>query len=198
VTYAKSSYDLAFYNVDIELGRHYYLSAKLSCRPFIGVKSVWIDQTQVIRYTGGSLAQNTSKVKDECDYWGLGPKGGLGARWNLGYGWHFEGLIAGAILYGYFDIEHQEKMTPSQDFMVHLEDNKHRFVSMLQWRFGFSWGTHFNQRGNYIDFSASYEGMYWWRQNQMLKIYEYTTLRYDNISEDLSLHGLTLSVKLYF
>jgi len=198
VTHAKSSYALDFYNLDVELGRHYYVSAKLSFRPFIGGKSAWIDQRQMIRYTGGSLALNTAHVKDYCDYWGVGTKGGVNTRWFIGNGWHIDALIAGALLYGYFDIEHCERVTPSPLDHIKLEDNKHRFVPMIQWRLGLSWGSYFNRKQNYLNLSAAYEGMYWWRQNQMLKIYEYTAVRYDNFAEDLSMHGLTLSVKLYF
>lgn len=198
VSHAKSNYALDFYNLDAELGRHYYVSAHLSFRPFIGLKSAWIDQRQVIRYTGGSLSLNTATVKDYCNYWGLGTKGGVNSRWHLGYGWHLEGLIAGSLLYGYFDIDHKEKISTSIDDQVKLEDNKHRFVPMVHWRLGLTWGTYFNKKQNYATFGASYEGMYWWRQNQMLKVYEYNSLRYDNFAEDLSMHGLTLSAKLYF
>ena len=198
VTHAKSNYALDFYNLDAELGRHYYVSAKLSLRPFIGLKSAWVDQTQIVRYTGGSLSQNTANVKDYCDYWGMGTKGGINSKWYLGYGWHVDGLVAGALLYGYFDIEHRERVTPSPFDRIKLEDNKHRFVPMVQWRLGLSWGTYFNRKQNYVDFAAAYEGMHWWRQNQMLKIYEYSALRYDNFAEDLAMHGLSLSVKLYF
>ena len=69
---AKSNYSLDFYNIDLELGRHYYVSEKLSFRPFIGIKNVWIDQHQVIRYTGGALNRNSAHVNDYCEYWGVG------------------------------------------------------------------------------------------------------------------------------
>ena len=61
-----------------------------------------------------------------------------------------------------------------------------------------SFETLLNQKENYIRIGATYEGMYWWRQNQMLKIYESPFVRYDNFAEDLSMHGLTFSMKLYF
>lgn len=198
VAHAKSTYHLHFRTIDAELGRHYYVSPQLSFRPFVGVKSAWLDQAQAIHYTGGSLCQNTAHVNDNCDYWGLGAKGGLNSRWHLGQGWHVDGLFSGALLYVFFDIEHIERVTPSKQYGVKLEDNKHHFVPMVQWRLGLNWGTYFNQKENYINLGATYEGMYWWRQNQMLKIYESKFLRYDNFSEDLSMHGLTFSVKLYF
>ncbi|MCB1106962.1 MAG: MOMP family protein [Chlamydiia bacterium] len=198
VKYAKSTYDLDFYNIDLELGRHYYVSEKLSFRPFVGLKNAWIDQSQMIRYTGGSLGHNSAHIDDECEYWGIGLKGGINSKWHLAEGFYLAGVFSGALLYGYFDIEHREKVTPSPQDRIKLEDNKHRFVPMVNWRLGLGYGTYFNQKEYYLDIGAYCEGMYWWRQNQMLKIYEYVALRYDNFAEDLSMHGLTISLRLYF
>ncbi|MCP5505490.1 MAG: MOMP family protein [Chlamydiales bacterium] len=195
---AKSNYALDFYNIDLELGRHYYVSEKLSFRPFIGVKNAWIDQHQVVRYTGGTLEGNSAHVNDDCEYWGIGARTGVNSKWHLRDGWYLKGMLSGAVLYGFFDIEHREKVTPSQNDRIKLDDNKHRFAPMIQWQFGLGWGSYFNQKENYLQLGVAYEGTYWWRQNQMLKVYEYTALRYDNYSEDLSMHGLTFTGRLYF
>lgn len=198
VSSAKSNYSLDLYNIDLELGRHYYVSEKLSFRPFIGVKNAWIDQHQEIRYTGGALNRNSAHVNDYCEYWGIGARTGVNSKWHLFDGWYLKGMLSGTVLYGFFDIEHKEKVTPSQVDRVEIDDNKHRFVPMVQWHFGIGWGTYFNQKENYLDLGIAYEGMYWWRQNQMLKVYEYSSLRYDNYSEDISVHGLAFKARLYF
>ncbi len=198
VGFAKATYDLDFYNIDLELGRHYYVSERLSFRLFIGLKNAWIDQYQTVRYTGGSLGNNSAHINDDCEYWGIGLRGGVNSKWHLLDGWYFGGLFSGAILYGFYDIEHREKVTPSPRDKIHLEDNKHRFVPMVQWRLGIGHGRYFNQKEYYLDLGVYYEGMYWWRQNQMLRVYEYSALRYDNYSEDLTMHGLTFSGRLYF
>jgi hypothetical protein len=198
VSHAKSNYDLALYNIDVELGRHYYVSEKLSFRPFIGLKNAWLKQTQKVHYNGGSLGNNSARVYDDCDYWGMGLRGGINSKWYLLDGWYFGGGFSGAVLYGYFDIEHKEKLTPSPQYRIKLEDNKHRFVPVAEVRLGLGYGTYYNQKEYYIDVGIYYEGMYWWRQNQMLKVYEYSAFRYENYAEDLSMHGLTFSFRLYF
>lgn len=175
VSSAKSNYSLDLYNIDVELGRHYYISEKLSFRPFVGVKNAWIDQHQVVRYTGGALSRNSAHVNDSCEYWGIGARTGVNSKWHLLDGWYLKGMLSGAVLYGFFDIEHREKVTPSQEDRIKIDDNKHRFVPMVQWQFGIGWGTYFNQKENYLDLGIAYEGMYWWRQNQMLKVYEYSS-----------------------
>lgn len=198
VSHAKSTYDFELCMLDIELGRHYYVSENLSFRPFIGVKNVWIDQAQVIRYTGGSLGVNSAHVNDYCDFWGIGVQSGVNSKWHLDQNFYLGGLLSGAILYGFFDIEHNEKVTPSSNSSIRLDDNKHRFMPTVQWRLGLGYGTYFNQKEYYLDVGIFYEGIYWWRQNQMIKVYEYMALRYDNVSEDVSMHGLTFSARLYF
>lgn len=197
VTHAQSSYRLDFHNVDVELGRQYYTSNYLTLRPSIGVKSVWIDQAQAIQYTGGDLYGNTAHINDQCDYWGIGAKGGVDSSWSLGHGWAIDGLLSGCMLYGFFDTEHTRQVTPNPQ-VVHYDNNKHAFIPMVHWRLGLSWGTHVNQKAQYIGAGISYEGMYWWRQNQMLKIYESSPARYESVSEDLSMHGLMLSATVSF
>lgn len=195
---AKSNYAVDLYNVDLELGRHYYVSEKLSLRPFVGVKNAWINQHQVVRYTDGTLERNSAHVNDDCEYWGIGARTGVNSKWHLRDGWYMKGMLSGTVLYGFFDIEHREKVTPSQIDRIKLDDNKHRFAPVVQWQFALGWGSYFNQKENYLQLGVAYEGMYWWRQNQMLKVYEYSVLRYDNYSEDLSMHGLTFTGRLYF
>lgn len=198
VSRAKSLYSLDTYQIDLELGRHYFVSSKVSFRPFAGVKNAWLKQQQNIRYTGGSVGVNTAHVEDTCDYWGIGLRGGVNSKWHLGEGVYLKGLVAGALLYGFFDIDHREKLTPNPQDSVRLADNKHRFIPTVQWQMGIGWGAYFNDKKNYLDLSLAYEGMYWWRLNQMVKIYEYNSYRYDNYSDDVSMHGLTLSVRWYF
>lgn len=195
---ARSTYALDTYQIDAELGRHYFVSSKLSFRPFASVKNAWLKQKQIVRYTGGSVGNNTAHVEDHCDFWGIGLRGGINSKWHLGEGVYLEGLFAGALLYGYFDIDHREKLTANPHDTIQLDDNKHRFVPTMQWRFGIGWGTYFNDRKNHLDFEMAYEGQYWWRLNQMINIYEYNAFRYESLSDDVSMHGLTLMVKLYF
>lgn len=198
VTHAKSSYALDTYQIDLELGRHYFISSKLSFRPFVGVKNAWMKQRQVVRYTGGAINTNTVHIEDNCDYWGVGVRGGVNSKWYLADGFYLHGLVAGALLYGFFDIDHREKLSINAQDTIKLDDNKHRFIPTVQWKMGIGWGSYLHERKHHLDLGVSYEGMYWWRLNQMIKIYEYNAYRYDNYSEDVSMHGLTLTVRWSF
>lgn len=198
VTHAKSSYSLDTYQIDLELGRHYFVSSKLSFRPFVGIKNAWINQRQIVRYTGGSIGNHTSYIEDNCDYWGMGLRVGVNSKWHLGGGFYFNGLLANALIYGYFDIDHREKLTINPYDSIKLDDNKHRFIPAAEWRIGLGYGSYFNERRYFLDVSMSYEGQYFWRLNQMINIYEYRAYRYDNFSDDISMHGITFSVRFHF
>ncbi len=198
VSQAKSTFVLETYQVDLELKKHYFISSNLFFRSIMGLKNVWIDQKQQIRYTGRDLGLNRAHIEDDCDYWGLGIRGGMESKWNLKGHFYLQGLFSGTLLYGFFNIDHKERLTPSKDLKVKLTDNKHRFVPTVQWVMGIGWGSYLDNHTYYLDLSLSYEGIYWWRLNQMIKIYEYDAYRYDNFNDDVSIHGLTLTFRWYF
>ena len=197
---AKSNLVLDFYNIDLELGRYYYISDQLSLRPFVGLKNAWVDLRQSTRYTHGALQNNSVYINDKSDFWGVGLQGGINSRWHLGSHFSFNGLFGAAILYGLFDIEHSEKHSLSKHYAIKLNDDKHQFIPTMQWRFGMSWGSFVREQNNYITIHLSYEGMYWFRLNKMLNVQESSPgfLKYSNFSEDLAMQGLSLGARLYF
>ncbi|MCK4934645.1 MAG: MOMP family protein [Simkaniaceae bacterium] len=196
---ARSQFSFKYDNIDLELGRHFFLSSKLGIRPFIAVKNAWLDQGQLVRYTGGEyLMANTVHIKDECDFWGIGPRAGVTTRWHLGDHFHIHGMIDGALLYGFFDVDHRERLSNNCYVSIDIEDNKHQFSPTAHMQFGLDWGRYINTKENYINLSVSYEAEYLFRQNQMLRTYEYSSHRFESISEDVSMHGVTFSAQLYF
>ncbi len=202
---AKSQYDLNYSAVDLELGRAYFVSCKLSFRPHWGLKSAWIDQEQIVRYTGKpqndnelGLGINTVHIKDTCDFWGLGPRTGVQSKWHLGCGFSIFGNVSGAILFGYFDVDHKEKWTGNPSNRIRLNANRHAFSPTTQFQLGLRYDRYVNERKQHIGIGLGFEGQYWWRQNQMLKIDDAQVLKYERYSEDVSMHGITLDVKFDF
>jgi len=207
-TSAKSQFDMSYQAIDVELGRDYYVSSKLALRPFWGVKTAWIDLEQTTRYTGGNptggndsilgLSRNTVHIRENSDFWGVGPRTGIDTRWYLGEGFSIFGNIAGALLYGYFDVDHKERFTASNDFRIRLHADRHAFSPTVQYQMGLRWDSYFHNNKHHFAVGLGFEGQYWWRMNQMLKIDDATTLKYERYSEDLSTYGLTLDMKLEF
>ncbi|NGX50920.1 MAG: hypothetical protein K1060chlam2_00772 [Chlamydiae bacterium] len=209
-TSAKSLFDVEYHAVDLELGRDYYVSGKLSFRPFWGVKSAWIDLEQVTRYTGGDdfllqsgervlgLQGNSVHIKEHCDFWGIGPRTGVDTRWFLSDRFSFYGNVSGALLWGYYDIDHKEKFSLVEDSRIHLHANRHGFSPTVRFQVGLRHDTYLNNDKQHLGVGIGFEGQYWWRQNQMLKINVSHDLKYDRYSEDLAFYGITADVKLDF
>lgn len=208
-TSAKSMFDFDYNNIDLELGRDFYVSSTLSLRPFWGLKSAWIDQKQTTRYTGGTpfplqnmivfgLGGNTVHVKDTCDFWGLGPRTGVDTRWYMGHGVSIFGNISGALLFGYFNVDHNEKFSLRETARIHLHANRHAFSPTVQFQMGLRYDTYLHNDRHHIGVGLGFEGQYWWRQNQMLRVNDFSELKYERYSEDLAFYGITGDIKFDF
>ncbi|WP_420422696.1 Lpg1974 family pore-forming outer membrane protein [Simkania sp.] len=49
--HARSHHDLNYNNLNLEIGREYFISRTISTRPEIGLKSSWIYDRQKVRYS---------------------------------------------------------------------------------------------------------------------------------------------------
>jgi hypothetical protein len=213
-TSAKSQFDFDYQVVDLELGRAYYLSEKFSVRPHAGLESAWFDLEQITRYTGGQrissifgLGPNTIHVKENCNFWGIGPRTGVDTKWYLGHGVSIFSNLAAALLFGYFDIEHREKYSEVEDLCrIRLHANKHAFSPAVQFQLGLRYDSYVFNNKQHVGVGLGFEAQYWWRQNQMLKINEEkiqrsvfgATSKYDKYAEDVTMYGATLDVKWDF
>lgn len=207
-TSAKSQYDFDYSAIDFELGRSYFISRNLSFRPHWGLKTAWIDQKQLTRYSGGDinpstptqlgLEGNTIHIKDECDFWGLGPRVGLDSKWHLGYGFSIFGDVAGSLLFGYFDVEHKEHYSQFHDNRIKISANRHAFSPSAQMQLGLRYDKYIHNNAQHIGVGIGFEAQYWWRQNQMLKIDDAQVLKYERYSEDVSMHGISLDIQWDF
>lgn len=200
-TSAKSQYQFDFDAVDLELGRAYFISGRLSFRPHWGLKTAWINQEQIVRYTGGEpdanmseagLQGNTVHIDDNCDFWGMGPRVGFDTKWHIGNGFSIFGNLATALLFGYFDVKHEEDYSAYLSNRIDIHANRHAFSPTVQFMLGLRYDTYVYHQKQHLGIGLGFEAQYWWRQNQMLKIDDSASLQYERYSEDMSLHGLTV------
>ena len=206
-TRGKSQYDIDFDSVDVQLGRNYFLSRDLSLRPFWGAKIAWIDLNQVTKYCGTTgvtqpmfcgvdiipLGPNTYKISEDSDFKGVGPEIGLNSKWFLARGFSFFADTLGALLYGFFDVDHKESFSLNGSQRLKLAANTHKMVPTVQIFSGIAYDIFFDCDRQHMSFRIGYDGQYWWRINQMLKIDDAAPLKYERWSEDYAMHGLTVS-----
>lgn len=211
-TKAKSQYQIEFDSVDVQLGRNYFLSKMLSMRPFWGAKIAWIDLDQVTRYCGSTgvtpgpfcgvnvvaLGPNTIKISEDSNFKGVGPEVGFNSKWFLAKGFSFFADGLGALLYGFFDVDHKESYSLISDRRIRLSANTHKMIPTVQIFSGVSYDIFFNDDKEHIGFRIGYDGQYWWRANQMLKIDDASPLKYERWTEDFSMHGATFEFRWDF
>ncbi len=202
---AKSQFNVDYDRIDLEMGRHFFVSQKLSLRPFIGLTAAWVDLSQKTRYVGGvafdnnlGLGENTVKVTDQSDFKGLGPRMGFNTKWKLGYDFSIYGDLSLAFLYGHYDVSHKESYSLLSANRVSLDADMNRFTPNSTIGLGVAYDTYLNDDQQHIGIKFGYENHYLWGANQMLKPDDSTFWRYERIGEDVSFHGLTLEVRLDF
>lgn len=112
VNHAKSTVDISYQNVDLELSRNFFLSHNYSVKPYISLKGTWLDIQQKLLFT---QVQNASllnlfvafrgdqfKANLSSRYFGFGPRIGAETKYYFNNGINIFGDFAAAILYGQF------------------------------------------------------------------------------------------------
>lgn len=186
-----------FNAVDWELGRHYFVSHYLSLRPFVGLKTAWIDQHRHSHYDVLANSDEEFSTRGKCQFWGIGPWAGFQANWHFCEHLSFFGKAAGSIMWGDFDA-HEKQSDSIDGVWLNYKVDQDRIVPMAQFQLGFSWETNLKDACYHLALNFSYEVQYWWQQNQFPYYPGPTVPKMHPIHEDLSLQGLTFDVRLDF
>lgn len=199
VTSATSSYRFDYDNLDLELGRNYFVSRSLSFRPHFGLRSSWLDLTQRTTFSGGSVLMNNQlRVCDVNNFWGMGPRTGFNSKWHLSDCFSVVGNVSGALLYGYYKVSHSENDTSSLSNQIDITANMHRFSPNAQMFLGLSFDKYMFNDKQHIGIALGWEIQYYWRANQMLKSDDFQVLKYERYSEDAAMYGVTLDFRWDF
>ena len=201
---AKSEFGTKYKDLFLELGRAHFMSKYLSFRPHWGLKSAWINHSQVIRYSGGAegeaggLGVHTVHVKDRCDFRGLGPRVGLDSKWHLGSGVSLFGNVNGSLVFGAFAVEHKEEFSGDAKKQIELTSNRRDFSPTTHMHLGLRYDTYLHNCTQHLGIGLGFEAQHWFRQAQMFKLDASTQSRMDCQAGDLSIYGMTLDVKWSF
>lgn len=111
----RSTWHVRFNQLDLDLGREFFVSKWLTLRPHFGLRSDWIRQKWETNYRNFANTPFPNKVEAEYkdEWWGIGLQGGLDTQWGLGAGWSLFGNVATAIVYGFHDIDYEDEDTPA-------------------------------------------------------------------------------------
>jgi hypothetical protein len=194
----KIHWNIHFYTLDLNLGRHYFISPKVAVHPFVGLKTAWIEQHQrnSAKIVMPFLTEMHSKTKNR--FWGIGPDFGVEGKWFIVSGFNLFGSIAGAILWGDFDVHQGRTSSDPNNNRSSIDFDLHALSPMTQMQIGFGYETNLHHNQYRLAVNARYEQQYFWGQNQIPYFPLANVYKYERFAEDLSLQGLTVDVRFDF
>jgi hypothetical protein len=164
--------------IDFELDHLYAVSESISLRPYLGVRSGWINQDIHIDSTYHDvLAGNTpfpAKEKLKNHFWGIGPICGIDTKWCLGtvkdHFFYFFGDLSGAFLWSQWSYSDHLSIT---DTITGNLKSKHRQSGSLMFQnlLGFEWSVKLNQRGALFSLRLGFESQFWFDNLQIFNAY---------------------------
>lgn len=194
---AVAHFCLAINALKLELGRAFYVSEYLALHPKVGLKAGWIGLGQHAHYV--TMQENGVRVKDCNRFAGIGPHFGLGTEWHFCGDFYFYGDIYGCLMYGHFNVHHKERfsLAPCSN-LIRLCQMRHAFVPEVGSHLGLGYSTYCGCDNMHLRLRLGFDAKYVWRINQMIEVKDVSALRFGRISEDLSIHGVSLDIRLDF
>jgi hypothetical protein len=204
--HASIAWDFDFHAIDFEIGRNRAVGANLELRPFVGLKTAFINQTiksqwrDPIDTPGGTVPHSytfTSATEDmNLGFWGIGPS--LGATMTMPlcredrYSLKLFGTSSGALMFGHwkFDEQYTNDQAPTATSITTDMSPVTGAATMLRGVVGLEWRQQFCRATSTV--RLGYEAQLWLNQMQF---YSYNIGRLNNVT---SLQGGFLEWQLNF
>lgn len=196
--HAKLRWSVTLNSADAELGRNCLVSKWVSLRPFMGIRSAWIDQDLHIDYTGGTAvpAGGKDQLRFDNDFWGIGLRIGVDSLWGLGGGWGLFGNGAASMLAGDFTVRQKEKEADLT--RLNLKADTNTVVAIAELALGLQWDKLFAQDRYHLGFKFGWELNVFFDQNRLVQFLGANPGSISQSDADLSFQGLTIGLRFDF
>ncbi|HEV3269784.1 MAG TPA: Lpg1974 family pore-forming outer membrane protein [Candidatus Rhabdochlamydia sp.] len=183
-TSASSKYHNRLDQIDLNLGREFFISKWVTLRPFFGLRADWLRQRLRTSYTSATLAQSTNQRNK---WWGIGIESGLNTQWSFCGGFSIYGNVATAIEYGLQKLQLSESGGVDASF----SRSYHICRPVLDLQLGLGWDYNFCEDGFHFGLKLGWENHVYFDQSRFLS---FNTVNYsDNTSGgSLTYQGWTL------
>lgn len=204
---AHSHWKMHLNQLDLDLGREFFVSKWLTLRPHFGLRTDWIHQKWETDYRNFASAPTPNKVEAEYKdhWWGIGLEGGLDTQWGLGSGWSLFGDLTAAIVYGFHDLDMEDEDSPAQStttskgVFVDLDSSYRVSHPILDIAMGVRYDHMFCNDQYHLGLQLGWEHHVYFSQNQFPVFVD--DFNYGNVVSnqgDLTLQGWTLGARFDF
>jgi hypothetical protein len=205
---AKSHYRLRLNQLDLDLGREFFVSKWLTLRPHFGLRADWVRQKWDIKYKNSNLVgvgfPNEADVKYKDRWVGMGLEGGLDTQWGLGCGWSIFGDLTAGIVYGFHRLGFKDTDTPNQltdtsGVYANVSERLRVSHAILDLMLGLRYDAMFNCDRFHLGLQIGWEHHAYINQNQFPVFVNAIALGTNVANQgDLTLQGWTLGARIDF
>lgn len=193
-TNASMEYHFSYNTFDFELGRKFIIDPILTLRPFVGLKTAFINQDMDTTWHNPTPANFKTATEDlKNDFWGIGPSVGINSTWPV-YSTTQRvlsviGNFSGAYLWGHWKFKDVFNDDMPQTISINFKDLDGA-SPMLKGLVGFEYSGLLSK----VNFNAriGYEAEVWFNQ---LQFYSFNGGRLNNL---LALQGGVLDFSVNF
>jgi hypothetical protein len=195
IDFASSTWKLNFNVVDLELGRNFYLSRRLTMRPHIGLKTAWLNEKSRVTYSvvNNILSPPTLEeiIRFKEKIWGLGIRGGFDNVWHLSKHWGVYGDLALSALWSEVSAQRKGTLFPQDYQWFDVNKAFHHVMPVLEMGIGLTYMTWFSDNSYMFKMDAGWEEQVWFDTNYLPGVS-------NTVSGNLTLQGFTLNVEFAF
>lgn len=198
VSEAKAFWKLHLNIIDVELGKEFYVGKKLSLRPHLDVRTVFVNQHYTVDYNGINPTI-FDQIKIRGNYWGVGPRAGIDMQWNIWKGFSIYGNADISLVYGEFNIHEKEEAPSLPDNQLSFREEMHMARAISGLGIFLGWDHMFGHDEYHFGILAGWEQLMFFEQNQFFRFLDpfYQGSIVSN-QGDLMLQGLTISARIDF
>lgn len=205
-TQTSANFRVNFNDINLDLGRDFFVSQNLSLRPSMGLKASWLSFRQNVTLSGGGtayeytvfnliplkekgLGANTIYAEAHQKFVGIGPRASVDTRWHLGNDISFYGDVAGALLFGYFRTDGEATYTGNTANYFTAQDKFHRVIPTVDFELGLIYDKYVMCDTQHFSISLGYETQYFWDVNY---------LSTSKAPQGLAMYGINLDIRWDF
>lgn len=152
--YIHAKLTLLFNQIDLELGRAFWLGKFLAARPFFGLRGFWTTMNYYVkgnRPVGSNITFLQENTQNRQKRWGVGILTGLNTAWYLSKNWSIFGNGSAALTYGkvaerkkmfFLEVDHTDQIVAQ--IQNRLTDNFYDIQPIIDLSAGLRFETTFN------------------------------------------------------